>query len=284
MDPLPSLRKIFDGPHPPVPWESGHQIPWDDPEFSERMLLVHLDPTTDMASRNPEMIDKHVAWLNQRLKPGSRVLDIGCGPGLYSHELARLGHTPVGFDFAPAPLKWARAKATAENLDCTFHHLDLTNLPDGLPEKLGGSFDAVTFWFGEFHSFPPEAVQDFLPRLHRCLKPGGQFILEYQPDDIFVKEESSDWSTQEKSVFCDRPHLWLQEFGWDDETATETHVHWILATESGKLDRYIQCHKAWTDAELIALLAAAGFGDPQFHPPITGDSEEFEFPLVVTRA
>lgn len=284
MDPLHSLKALMDAPHPPAPWQDGHQIPWDDPEFSERMLLVHLDPATHMASRGPDLIDRHVAWLHRRLAPGSRVLDAGCGPGLYCHELARLGHRAVGFDFAPAPLRWACTKAEAEGLDCSFQHLDLTRLPAGASDLLGGPFDALTFWFGEFHTFPPETVRDFLPRLHGLLRPGGQFILEYQPEALFLKEDSSEWSCVPSSVFSDHPHLWLQEFGWDEETATETHVHWILETASGNLERYIQCHKAWTDEELIALLAEAGFQDPQFHAAITGESEEFEFPLVVTRA
>ncbi len=281
---LSSLRQLMAAAHPPLPWQDGHQIPWDDPAFSERMLLVHLDPDTHMASRAPRLIDAHVAWLHRQLPARSRVLDIGCGPGLYCHELARLGHQAVGFDFAPAPLRWARAKAEAEQLDSTFHHLDLTRLPRDAATLLGAPFDAITFWFGEFHSFPPDTARAFLPQLHALLKPGGRFVLEYQPEDIFAKEDTSFWSCEERSVFCDTPHLWLQEFGWDEESATETHGHWILEIASGNLQRYIQCHKAWTDEELIALLAAAGFHDPVFCDAITGESEEFEFPLVVTRA
>jgi SAM-dependent methyltransferase len=279
-----SLQRILAAPHPPKPWVDGYQIPWNDPAFSERMLHVHLDPSTHMASRNSGMIDRHVEWLLSQIPAGSHVLDVGCGPGLYCHELARRGHRATGFDFAPAPLDWARTKAEAEKLDCRFHNFDLTALPEDFTAQVGGKVDVITFWFGEFHSFSPEMVRDFLPRLKHCLRPGGLFILEYQPAEIFVKEESTDWSCVESSIFCDQPHLWLQEFGWDEETDTEVHVHWILESESGNLQRYIQCHKAWTDAQLIALLAEAGFSEPVFHPAITGESEEFEFPLVVIRA
>ncbi len=279
-----ALHKILAAPHPPKPWVDGYQIPWNDPAFSERMLLVHLDPNTHMASRSSEMIDRHVDWLVSQIPAGSHVLDVGCGPGLYGHELARRGFRSTGFDFAPAPLEWARTKAEAEQLHCRFLDLDLTQLPDDFFQLVDGPVDVITFWFGEFHSFSPEMVRDFLPRLKSCLRRGGRFVLEYQPADIFVEEESSEWSCQQSSIFCDKPHLWLQEFGWDEESATEVHVHWILEQESGSLQRYVQCHKAWTEAQLIALLADAGFSDPVFHPAITGESEEFEFPLVVTIA
>ena len=248
------------------------------------MLHVHLDPSTHMASRNPQLIGSHIDWLVSQIPAGSHVLDVGCGPGLYCHELARRGHRATGFDFAPAPLQWARTKSESEQLDCHFLSNDLTNLPADFSALISGPVDAITFWFGEFNSFSPEMVREFLPKLKSCLRRGGLFILEYQPDDIFVKEESTEWSVVESSLFCPRPHLWLQEFGYDEETETEVHVHWIMETESGNLQRYVQCHKAWTDAQLLALLAEAGFSDPVMHPAITGESDEFEFPLVVTRA
>ena len=284
MEHAQALAKILAAPHPPKPWVDGHQIPWNDPDFSERMLMVHLDPDTHMASRNSDMIDRHVDWLVAQIPAGSHVLDIGCGPGLYGHELARRGFHSTGFDFAPAPLEWARIKAESEKLDCRFFNLDLTQLPEDLTKVVQGPVDVITFWFGEFNSFSPEMVRDFLPRLKSCLRRGGKFVLEYQPADIFVEEESNEWSSQQSSIFSDKPHLWLQEFGWDEESTTEVHVHWILEQESGSLQRYIQCHKAWTETQLIALLADAGFSDPVFHPAITGESEEFEFPLVVTIA
>ena len=295
MNPPPfhrdALNRILAAEHPPRLRDTDRQLPWQDPEFSRRMLDVHLDPTTHMASRAPDVIKQHVAWLREQLevsaeiKPpagGFRLLDVGCGPGLYCHEQARLGMPSTGFDFAPAPLAWAAKTAADQKLDCNFLTADLTKLPDDFASRVG-SQEAITFWFGEFHSFGADQVADFLPRLAECLVPGGLFVLEYQPWELFVQEDYNDWSGHDKSVFCDEPHLWLQEFGWDPDARAELHVHWILAEESGTLKRYVQCHQAWTDEQLVAMLAAAGLESCVFHPPITGVSEEFEFPVVVSR-
>jgi SAM-dependent methyltransferase len=282
-----ALRDLLAADHPPRPWQGPGQLPWHEPEFSERMLPVHLDPQTHMASRAPEVIDRHLDWmlaqLQQRDLPGPyRILDVGCGPGLYCHELVRRGHQAVGFDFGPASLAWAIETAREQNLAAEFFAADLTDLPPDLARRTG-PVDAVTFWFGEFHSFTPVVAAAFVTQLAACLKPNGLFILEYQPWDLFVRQGSNEWSVSEKSVFCDRPHLWLQEFAWDEASRTEIHVHWIIEQESGTLKRYEQCHQAWPDAELVDLLAGARLGDPTFHPPITGVAEEFEFPLLVTR-
>ncbi len=172
------------------------------------------------------------------------------------------------------------------NLDCRFLHADLTNLPADFAQQVSpqsGLVEAITFWFGEFHSFQPEVVAAFLPRLVQCLKPGGLFILEYQPWDLFVQESSSEWEVCQKSVFCDVPHLWLQEFGWDEDSKTEVHAHWIIEQESGILHKYVQCHQGWPEIDLLTTLATAGFCEPEFHEPITGTAEEFEFPILVTR-
>jgi len=290
MSPFEAHRKaittILAAKRPVRPWVSDSQLPWHDPTFSRRMLDVHLDPSTHMASRSGDVIARHLDWFSAQLAPtageGGRILDVGCGPGLYCHEWARRGGRATGFDFSPAPLAWAKATAEAENLDCRFLDIDLTRLPEDFSAQVG-QFDAVTFWFGEFHSFPPEIAAKFLPQLAACLKPGGLFVLEYQPWDIFVKEDSNEWSAREKSVFCDEPHLWLQEFHWDEAARTEIHVHWIIERESGNLSRYIQCHQGWPDDELVELLAGAHLVDPVFHSPVTGIDERFEFPLLVTR-
>ncbi len=282
-----AMRHIMSAAHPPLPWQESGQLPWHDQAFSERMLAVHLDPDTHMASRAPEVINRHLDWLlaqmNQRGQQGpTHVLDVGCGPGLYCHELARRGHRATGFDYAPAPLAWAQEKAEGENLNNTFFTADLTDLPVDLAAKTG-QVDAITFWFGEFHSFQPEVAENFLSRLLECLRPGGLFVLEYQPWDIFVKEDSNEWSACEESVFCNRPHLWLQEFSWNEEARTEVHVHWIIEQESGNLHRYEQCHQGWPEDELVQMLERVGLVDPAFSPPITGVAEEFEFPMLVTR-
>ena len=90
----------------PKPWSEGEKIPWNDPEFSRRMLDEHLSQAHDAASRRFEIIDKHVDWIHTHVLKGNptRILDLGCGPGLYTNRLARLGHHCVGIDFSPASI------------------------------------------------------------------------------------------------------------------------------------------------------------------------------------
>ena len=54
------LRDVVLRVQPPVPWSEGDNIPWNEPDFSERMLAEHLSQEHDLASRRFEIIDQHV--------------------------------------------------------------------------------------------------------------------------------------------------------------------------------------------------------------------------------
>ncbi len=48
---MKTLSTIISRTSNPTPWSEGDNIPWNDPEFSERMLLEHLTQEHDLASR-----------------------------------------------------------------------------------------------------------------------------------------------------------------------------------------------------------------------------------------
>jgi 2-polyprenyl-3-methyl-5-hydroxy-6-metoxy-1,4-benzoquinol methylase len=112
---------------PPAAWSEGEKIPWKDPEFSTRMLREHLAQTHDGASRRSERIAAHVRWIDEAVLGGraTRVLDLACGPGLYTARLAALGHDCTGIDFAPAAIAYARTTAQDASLRCTYQLADI---------------------------------------------------------------------------------------------------------------------------------------------------------------
>ena len=117
-----TLMDMIERKAPPVPWEEGDNIPWDDPEFSKRMLKEHLAQSHHLASRKREKIEQHVAWIRETVleQRPVRVLELACGPGLYTSRLAKLGCECAGIDFAPAAVEYATEAAEREGLACTY--------------------------------------------------------------------------------------------------------------------------------------------------------------------
>jgi 2-polyprenyl-3-methyl-5-hydroxy-6-metoxy-1,4-benzoquinol methylase len=107
---------------------------------------------------------RHLAvyeWIAERVR-GLRVLDMACGEGYGSHELARTAASVVGVDANPEAYEHARTRYTQANL----------GFERGLVETFGepGSFDAVVFLQTIEHVQDPEAV---LGHFHSLLAPGG---------------------------------------------------------------------------------------------------------------
>ncbi len=71
-----------------------------------------------------DFIEKEIEY-----EKAARILDIGCGTGRHSIELAKRGYTVFGIDLSESLLKRAREKASQQNLQIVFQKTDARNLP-----------------------------------------------------------------------------------------------------------------------------------------------------------
>jgi len=263
----------------PEPWTEGQKIPWDDPEFSKRMLREHLSQEHDAASRRIEIVDKHVEWIHHRLLSGNptRILDLGCGPGLYTGRLAKLGHECVGFDFSPASVAYAREQAEKERLQCTYLQQDIR------VADYGTEYGLIMFIFGEFNVFRPEDARLILAKAHNALVGNGILLLEAHTNAAVRKigEQPPSWYSADSGLFSDEPHVVLQESFWDSETYTTTERYFTIDAQTGDIARHASSMQAYTDQQYESLLADCGFGGVGFHESLTGRVDERQPELIV---
>lgn len=242
---------------PPRPWSEGDNIPWHDPAFSARMLAEHLSQEHDHASRRAATIDRHVAWIHQAVLGGrpSRILDLGCGPGLYSVRLARLGHTCTGIDYSPASIAYARQQAELEELACTFHLDDIRHA------AFESGYDLVLLIFGEFNVFCPEDAHVLLRKAHAALRPGGLLLLEPHTQAAVEQQGTQDltWFSSPGGLFSPSPHLVLMERAWDGRQQTATIRYYVLDAAGAAVTRFAQTMQGYSDDEYRRLLADHGF-------------------------
>lgn len=140
---------------------------WWDPEGKFKPLHM-LNPC-----RLDYVIDQITAEFGRDAKAprplkGLRILDIGCGGGLLSEPMARLGAEVVGADAAPRNIPVARLHAEQSGLEIDYRHTTAEDLADA-----GERFDVV------LNMEVVEHVADPLGYLTACqvlLRPGGLMI------------------------------------------------------------------------------------------------------------
>jgi SAM-dependent methyltransferase len=275
------LLELVDRQAVPEPWAEGDKIPWNDPDFSRRMLAEHLSQAHDMASRRFAVIDKHVAWIHSALLQArpARILDLGCGPGLYTGRLARLGHECAGIDFSPASIAYARDQARAEGLHCTYLQHDIRTA------EYSAGYGLVMLLFGEFNVFRPAEAQAIVRQANQALDEGGLLLLEAHTFAAVrdIGQQPRSWYSAPSGLFSERPHLVLTESFWDAQRAVATERHFVVDAATGDLARHAASVQAYTAEQYRSLLADGGLAAVTFYPSLTGSRNEAqdEFMVVV---
>lgn len=252
-------------------WHGAYKIPWNEPDFSRRMLREHLSQDHDMASRRFEWIDRQVAWIHEGVLHGqpSHILDLGCGPGFYSHRLTARGHRCHGIDFGPASIEYAREHNPATS-QCTFVLGDIRHA------AFAGPYDLAMILFGEFNVFAPAEAVAILQKVRASLPRDGCLILEIQTCEAVKRMGHGEPSTQEfeAGLFSDRPYHCRTESRWLPDEKVAIQTFYVTEKSSGQTRTYRNTTQAWSDDELVNLLSEAGFSRaaPRDHWPRDTDA------------
>ena len=167
----------------PAPFETNTiRTLWTGPHLARKMLEHHLSQESEHSSRKLEDIGRIVTWLDGQLGfAGRKVIDLGCGPGLYARRMARCGARVTGVDFSAVALDYARTRSTEG-----VRYLEADYLADELP----CGFDVATLIYYDFCALGPMDRARLLRRIHGLLVPGGLLVLDLAGPGAF--EEVDD--------------------------------------------------------------------------------------------
>lgn len=211
------MRNIF---RKPGLFEEVDESFWRDPYISQQILDTHLDPATDDASRKPVTVNRSSEWIAGLVASRSRLLDLGCGPGLYCEAFYRHGLRVTGVDYSPTAIDYATRRAAELR-----HRIDY-RLADYRFSELPAPFEIITLIYGGFCCIADRERDDLLARVRRSLLPGGLFVFDVFTS-AYIDHAPGGWYLRLHNGFWRRcPHLVFERK--HDYPGADTH-----------LDRYI---------------------------------------------
>lgn len=143
---------------------------WRDPKFVKIQMMPKINFVLEIAK-----------------KRGGKVIEIGCGYGYLSLELARNGLDVVGVDLSPRSIelakKYARENPFKKNFgSLTYKSGDVLSMDFGKNE-----YDSVVF-FGSLHHMPD--INLVLSKVHAALKKGGNLIVCEPVSENFTRRSA----------------------------------------------------------------------------------------------
>jgi 2-polyprenyl-3-methyl-5-hydroxy-6-metoxy-1,4-benzoquinol methylase len=157
----------------------------------------------DSNAASPESTATYGSWIEDlaaRLRPSSRVLDLGCGAGVpASRGLVAAGFEVTGIDISTVQIERARALVTGATFVCS----DMVTW-DCPP----GSFDAIVSFYALIH-VPLEDQRQIIPRLAKWLTAGG----------LLMAIVGSEWWSGVED-YMGAPMFW-------DHADTDTYLAWL---------------------------------------------------------
>jgi len=194
------------------------------------------------------------------------ILDVGCGNGRHSLELARRGYDVLGVDLSKSMLEQGRHVARSEKLTVDFRHYDARKLDFQNQFDLAIMLCEGAFWLME------EDAMDFLilSNIFNALKPGGKLVMTLPNAAFMLVNELSD--------------------AFDLMTFRETFV--INKTLPSGEQKTLECtQRYYTCPELKWMLQQAGFqttkffacSDAGYDQSKKPDRSQFEFGAIAEK-
>lgn len=209
--------------------------------------------------RRWEQAQEEVANIISLLKinPGASVLDLCCGPGRHSLQLALHGFCVTGVDRTKLYLRKAHRQAEAEDLNVEFVQKDMRSF------CRPNTFDVVINLFTSFGYF--EDINDdkkVVTNAYRSLKDNGVFLIDTMGKEVLARIfRERDWYEVNDIVVLQEREV-CKNWSWIEN-------RWIMIKD-GKVEEYKISHRLYSATELAALFKECGFSATEVYGDLTG--------------
>ncbi len=233
--------------------------PWYSDEtgfFGEHYFdIVNIDPVNENTPHQCDFIEKVLF-----LKKGAKILDLCCGHGRITNELAGRGFEMTGQDINSYFLDIAEKNACDMNLSIKWIKGDMRVIP------FENEFDAVLNMFTSFGFLgSDEEDEKVIKAINRALKPQGKFLMEYVNKDFIIRRAKTEDTRQIKGGYVKIKRIY-------DHLKCSHHEYFDIYQNEKFIKRVETDFRFYAASELATLLKRNSFkimdvyGDFDFGP------------------
>ena len=247
----------------PQVYEASSSAFWDDENISRYMLEAHLDPDVEGATRKHAFIQRSADWIAERCRGGAgkKLLDLGCGPGLYAELFNDRGFQVTGLDFSRRSIQYAKEHASKTKRDIRYEYKNYLEM------DYEEAFDVITLIYCDFGVLPPKDRKTLLGKIKRALKQDGILILDGFTETLpFQELETVQY--QEEGFWSAGPHVLIQRNYKYPETAN-TLEQYLVVTE-GDCHCYNLWNQRYSRESLKKEIESAGLCYTGFYDDVAG--------------
>ncbi len=263
------IKEIVEQAQKPELYEKGSSFMWTDSHISKQLLALHINPDIDVASRKKSTIKKSVDWiLSQQRNENLRILDLGCGPGLYAEAFAGKGHRVTGVDISENSIEYATKSAQKNELEIDYQNSNY------LDTDLGNEkYDLIVMIYTDFGVLLPSERETVLKNVYRALKKGGIFIFDVLNDaDFESKLSPKSWEASDGGFWREGPYLALSESFLYHKQKVILSQHNII-DDNGDIETYRFWTHFFSQKDISQILVPKNFVNIEFYNKILPEGD-----------
>lgn len=159
---------------------------WKNEKISPFIFQSHFDENIIGGSKGESFIEEAVELVKvQANSHGSKnILDLGCGPGVYTLPLAKYGFQVTGIDFSKQSIDYATKKAVNADLNVKYLQRDFFNI------DMYNEFDMALLLYEIYSTFNRDERKKLLKSIWKVLSNSGIFILDVASEKRYVTQNT----------------------------------------------------------------------------------------------
>jgi SAM-dependent methyltransferase len=253
-------------------FQKSNEVIWTDEHISKSLLDAHLDETNDAASRKSDKRISIVNWLNSNIRQSSKIIDLGCGPGLYAYELGKLGHNVLGIDFNKESVNYAQNNKSIKNV-VQYKYCNY------LKDIIDGKFNAAMMIYCDFGALIPNEQKLLLNKLNYLLCDDDLLFFDvFGKEALKNKEEKRNWFISQGGDFWNKePYFLMEEMKYFEKESVFGTRYYLLEQMNGRIKEYIMWDQYYDEQSIKKFLLENGFETIEIKNDLIINNEETLF-------